>query len=286
MKRAAVATILAIAVLGGCSRNEQRSADYAVSQPAPRTMGLIGGGEAQPQSFSYNHFLALTMDGSFVTPRYKRARDLCLADTSFACELLAANVSEGNEDEGVAPSAQLTIMLPHAKVDAFEERIVALLPEEAEGSVKTRVRSTNAENVTQQLVDLDKRITQLTDYRDRLTALAKRPDVRAPELIQLADALSKVQAELEQVAAQQREAKSRVAKERLTITLGERDGSATFRPIARVVNSAGALLIESAADALRFVILSLPWLPIVAAVVVALGWLWRLLRGRRARAAT
>lgn len=277
---------VALAALTGCERYEPSQAQYASSDatapaPARGIAGLGGGSDTRAQSFSYSHFLSLAMDASSVAPRFKRARDLCLSDATFACELVASNISEGSEEDGVAPSAQLTLMLPHAKVDEFEDRTVAPLAGEEEGSVKTRVRSSSAENVTQQLVDLDKRMAQLTDYRDRLTALTKRSDVRAAELIQLADALSKAQAELDEVAAMQRDTQGRVAKERLTISLGEREGSATLRPITRVFSSAGAMLVESTASALRFLILSLPWLPILAAAIAALGWLWRLIRRRR-----
>jgi hypothetical protein len=289
MRNVLAVSAAALLLLAGCGDSGPRyGGRSSVSHPSP--MASRGGyapaePEAQRANFSYNHFLSIAMDAAFVSPRFKRARDLCLTDKSYSCELLASNFNQGNEDGDVASSAQLTVMLPHDKVDAFAEGLIAPIGEESASSVKIRARSTTAENVTQQVTDVGRRLTQLTDYRDRLTALSKRSDVRAAELIQLAEALSKVQAEIDAATAQQRDAEGRVAKERLTIELAEREGANVLRPITYVLNSAGSQLIDSAASALSFLIRSLPWLPIAAAAIMAIAWLWRRVRGARPRGA-
>lgn len=281
MRKLAIAAA-ALLVLSAC--NDERP-DKIARFDATRG-GLMAPAEAAApapqQTFSFSHYLSITMNASSVAPRFQRTRDLCLNDASQGCELLSSNLEAGDEAAGTSPNGQLVLMLPHDKVKAFEDQTIAPLPGESADSVRVPARSTAAENVTSQVVDIDRRLAQLTDYRDRLTALSKRADVRVAELIQLADALSKVQAEIEQVAGEQRDANNRAAKERLTINLSEREGSATFRPIALVMSSALAILAESAAAALRFLILSLPWLPIVAAAIWAIGWLWRRIRGTRA----
>jgi len=59
-----------------------------------------------------------------------------------------------------------------------------------------------------------------------------------------------------------------------------------LRPLALVTRSALDLLIDSSADALRFVIMILPWLPIIAVGLVLIGWLWRMMRRSRTQRAT
>ncbi len=226
------------------------------------------------------------MASANVAVRFDLARERCLKDPVFRCELLASSINMGDEHTETPPSAQLTVKLPHNEVDAFEARLIEALPNEAVGEVIVRARSTTADNVTQQVANLGRRMAQLTDYRDRLTTLTKRGDVRSAELIQIAGELSKVQSDIEQVTAQQRDMADRVSKERLTVDLGEREGSAALRPLARVWRSSLDLLIDSSADALRFLIMILPWLPIIAVGIAFVPWLWRMMRRSRAQRAS
>ncbi len=298
MSRAAIVCVMSLLFLAACDRAPSDGAPSepnvvatdAMMAPAPEAArGGVASGEDKAfrggDVFTYSHLLSLGMPSASVSARFDRARDMCLKDKELSCELLASSINMGNAHTETAPSAQLTVKLPHDQVDIFAGRLIEALPNEAPGDVVVRARSTSADNVTQQVADLARRMAQLTDYRDRLAVLTKRSDVRAAELIQIAGELSKVQTDIEQATAQQHEMADRIAKERLTIDLGEREGSAVWRPIARVSRNALDLLIESSADALRFVIVILPWTPIVALAMVLIAWLWRRLRRGRSRAA-
>lgn len=288
MLRQAFLISCCLLALTACGRADQ-NAGYAVSgetapayapaAPAPMQDGIFRGGDGRAQQiYIMTHNWWVVMPTASVQPRFDRARNYCLNDAGLDCEVQNSSINLGNQERGEPASANLTVRLPHDKIETYEKALLELLSGEADGDVTLQSRTTNAENVTQQSADIDRRLTQATDYRDRLTELSKRRDVRAPELIQIAGELSKAQTELEAIAAQKRDLANRVAKETIVVSLTERPGSATFRPLVQVWHDAGDTLIDSAADALRFFISALPWIPIALGLVFMLTWLWRLVR--------
>jgi len=89
----------------------------------------------------------------------------------------------------------------------------------------------------------------------------------------------RVQVELDEAADQQRDLTGGIARESVTINLVERiepEG-----PFDRVVRQAGSTLADSTSSAILFLIGSVPWLPIVAAAIFLVSWLWRLFQRRR-----
>ena len=72
------------------------------------------------------------------------------------------------------PVAYLTVALPHDGLTPFEASLLTPFQGEDASDVVVRSRAMNAQNVTQQVADIDRRLAQLTDYRERLGVLAKR----------------------------------------------------------------------------------------------------------------
>jgi hypothetical protein len=265
--------------LAACSREPetnvaQTRTSAAIAPAAPANSAQ------QSAKLAYSHQLALEMPAASLRARFERARDRCLEDAALGCVVLHASINMGSRDDGMLPFAQLTVRLPHSAVATFEDSLIAALPGEQAGEALIRSRSTSAEDLSQAIADADRRLAQLTDYRERLTALAARQDVRAEDLIKIEGELSSVQGQIETLTAQKRGLDRRVDTESLSIgfqsivTLGNAGA-----PIARVWNQGAALLGDSAADALRFAILSIPWLPLVAlAVFLATRIRWFLRR--------
>jgi hypothetical protein len=278
---------LALVLLSIATACSSEKADYATEASSGVQTFRAPQGEAgkAAQSFAYNHFLQVEMASEFVEPRFARARDRCLQDTSLSCTLLSASINSNESEYGYAGSrAQLDVMLPGDKVDAFEEGLTERLPEEGEGDPKVAARSTSAEDVTREAANLDQQIQQLSDYRDRLVELSKRSNLTAAELIQVAGELSKTQSTLDQLLAQKNDVSARVSMQKITVYLSGRVTADPFRPIARVLTNSLDLFLDSVADALRFLIQVVPWLPVVAAGLFLVSWLWR--RFRRSRAST
>ena len=157
------------------------------------------------------------------------------------------------------------------------------LPGESKAA-EVQSRSTRAESVENEATDLDRKIAQLTAYRDGLAVIAKRPNLSVGDLIKVEGELAKTQTDLDQATAQKRNASDRIARERLSIFFGERPS--VMAPLARVWRDASNTLIDSLAAALQFLIEAVPWLPIVLGIFFLVRWLWRLARRRSAVAAS
>jgi hypothetical protein len=271
-----ICVFAAALLLTGCNRPVGYLADTI--GPAERFAG------PNEPAFAYSHSISLVMPRAAIAPRFDRARDLCLHTAASGCELLKASVELRGDDENGYSEAVLVVALPHNKVAAFEKSLTEPLPGESSADVNIRSQLTEAENVQQELTDTDRKLSQLMDYRDRLTALSKRPDVNVGDLIRIEQELSKTQSDLDQTAAQKRDAVERVAREKLTVTFGEPLSDMGFgNTISRAWHNGFGTLNESSANALEFVISLIPWLPIVAGGFYLLLWGWRLARRRAAQ---
>jgi hypothetical protein len=124
-----------------------------------------------------------------------------------------------------------------------------------------------------------RRLSQLSDFRDRLTHLAKRPEVRIEELIKAESELASIQRQIEALTAQQRQLAQRIDMELLTVDFRSRAtlGSVGL-PIERAWSQASATLGASTASALSFLIAALPWVPIVAVGAFLFGGLFVVVR--------
>jgi hypothetical protein len=190
-----------------------------------------------------------------------------------------------SDNQYTGASAHLTVALPHARLGNFEQELFVPVAGEGSGAAQVHSRSTTAENVTQEASETQKKLTQLTAYRDRLVAMEKRPNISVSDSLRIESELAKVLGDLEAAKSQQMDVANRVAKERLSISLLERPGfSDAFRPVGRVWKDGVHLFGDSTASALQFLIQLIPWLPLVAGGFFLVRWLWRVSRRQRPNA--
>ena len=262
------ALLLAVA---GCDQstpptNSSTSAGtMARSMAAPAAMKVADG-----PKLAYHHWLEYEMPGPSVALRYERARDRCLADPAQGCILTNAQIDAGDARNGRGPHASLTVRLPHAAVADYEQALAEPVAGEAAGAVTLQSLNTTADDLTAAIQDTDRRLAQLTDYRDRLTELAKRADAKVEDLIKVEQELSNTQAQIEQITAQQTHLNQQVATELLTINLtADTASDGISGPVGQVWQNARAVLGQNSANALRFAIGAVPWL-VIGAVALAL----------------
>lgn len=231
-------------------------------------------------AFSYMHALALIMPHASLEPRYERARDRCLHDAQLNCKLISSSINK-SADDGTGYSAQLVVALPHDKIAAYEKGLTAPVSGEAKGDAKVTSSSTSAENVTQGAATASRKVAQLSDYRDRLLALLKRPNLSVDDLIKVEDELAKTQSDLDEALTQKTDIDDRVAREQMSISLDEISVAAgPFQPVADVWRRSVGILAESTANMLQFVVAYIPWLPLIAGAIFLLRWFWRIARRR------
>jgi uncharacterized protein DUF4349 len=250
-------------VLSGCDKPSSVPAPAAAPAP-PRVGGFAVASRAAPK-LAYSHDLQLEMPATSIKSRYDRAVDRCLNDAKLNCVVLKTEFSTGEQLGMPRPSASLTVRLPHDAVGPFEEDLLAPVAGEAQGDAVLRSSSTVADDLTDAIEDMEQRQAQLTDYRDRLAELSKRPDVKVEDLIKIESELSNTQSQLEEIAAQKKALDQRVDTESLSIYFAPRDVLGNFSdPIVRAWHQASRVLGDSTATALNFVVAALPWLPIAA----------------------
>ncbi len=290
-----VALAVIVLSLGGCGQQggEEKVVTSGSRMPAadmaapPAPPPPLGGAQEQTikPKLAYSHRLALEMAADKIGPRYERARAMCLDDAKMGCILVQASIAGGDARARQLPHASLTVRLPHDKIAAFEQALLSPLEGEAKGEPIVRERSTDAEDLTYALLDVERRLAQLTDYRDRLIALAKRGDAKVDDLIKIEGKISEVQSQIEALQAQQRGLNQRVDTEVLSISLAAIASLENVRsPLAEAWRQAGQVLGESAARAFTFLVMAVAWIPVIALGLWVLTLLWRLVRGRWRRA--
>jgi hypothetical protein len=280
MVRRSILAIACVLALAGCDERSEpaglmagRGQDLADGRPASGETTVA----PAPQQFSYSHAWNVRMAHGAVSPRFVRARDLCLKDRALACRLVSANISSG-EDNGYT-SASLEVQLPHAKLDVFEKTLLAPVAGEKAGDAAMESRSTQAQSVETEATDTARKVAQLTAYRDRLADIARRTNLSVDDIIKLEAERARVQGDLDDAAAHERDLTNGIARESVSIQLTER--VQPVGPLTLAFRSAGDTLAESTASALRFTIAAVPWLPVVAAGIFLLSFLWRLFRRRQ-----
>lgn len=208
------------------------------------------------QLFSYEHSLDLAMPRASVPAHFNAARDACLNDEKFKCTLVSANLSLADADGRT--TAELEVAVPHELVDAYVKKLQERLPEDGSGKVTITARSTKAENVTAQSQDLDRKIAQLTSYRDSLANLAKRENATVDDLIKINNQLSQIQGDLDDAVAQKQHTGFRIAKENIHVTMSEE--TAVAGPVMKVWRHAGEDLAASFAIMLQILVVFTPWI--------------------------
>ncbi|HYM17500.1 MAG TPA: DUF4349 domain-containing protein [Micropepsaceae bacterium] len=244
------------------------------------TGSLIRGNDGP--KLAYTHTFSIEMADDKIAPRFQRAQTSCLEDQSLNCNLLEATITVGDANAGVRPRANLSVRLPHESVARFKTELLAPLPGEGSGEPRLRRSSTTAEDLTFQIVDVNRRLNQSNDFRDRLTTLARRGDAKVDDLIKVADKISEVQSKIEELTVENRTLNTRVDTELLNIDLNPYAGLTNLSsPLGLAWRNSARELGRSAADAFTFVVVSLPWLPLIALGGVTLVWSWRLVRKTR-----
>jgi hypothetical protein len=286
-RRASLALLILVAlVLGACASAGTTTSGAPGAAPMPPVDGLadrgngiasnVGGG-GTPESFQVaaaDRDLILTANVQMKSNDPWQTADAARAiATGLGGSLLNMSQSISNERR----AANVVMRVP---ADRFDEAIAAL----KRLDVEVLSSSADSKDVTDQLVDLDARLTALRAEETRylqLFASAKTVD----EMLKVQVALSQLRQQIESLAAQQKNTADRVAFSTIslnvvstaepTVGTGRWDPSRTF---AAAIAAATALFRFIADFAIWLLVFS--WIPLLALVAVLLAT-----RVRRAPAA-
>ena len=241
-------------------------------------------GAQQPQSgesYVYDHNLTVSMASEFIRARFERARDKCQNDPALKCKITSASFRLIGEPDAPLPVANLSVALPHDSVAPFEQALMEALPNESKDDVLIKARVTSAQNVTNQVKDIESRLAQLTNYRDRMMELSKRGGSKTDDLIKIEGEISRTQAEIEGIEAQRRDLAERIAKENLSISFeAQSTASDALQPVRDVWQNSLRVLGGSAAAVLALIVGILPWIPVFLLGFFGIRWFWRRVRAK------
>lgn len=170
---------------------------------------------------------------------------------------------ETNTDD--QPSAQITYRIP---VDRWDEALAAL-----RGHARKVVEeSTDAVEVTDQLVDLAARIRNLRASEDALIAIAARAE-KISDVLEVQTRLTEVRGEIERLEAQRVSLDDRAAFATLTVTYGlqvaaVKEAAKGYDPAAEVDRASAELIGILQGLATAGIWFAIVWLPILVVLLV------------------
>ena len=187
------------------------------------------------------------------------------------CQVASSAASDGSDSQGDA-NGEAKLIVDARIAIPFGKQLDAVVTD-AGGRVISR--GSTAEDVTKQVIDVDARIAAKQALAERLAALIKSADGKVGDLVAAEKAYADAQSELEAARGEQAVLSQRVAMSDITLHYASRGSGSIFAPVARSVYSAGATLGWSVAGLITFVVVTAPWMVLLAIVVWLLrrlGW--------------
>lgn len=257
------------------------AAESAVAvAPAPSGRAMAGAPAQQAEPSADGQ--ASQQDGRHIayTHRYaieaERARLRAVVDAHVArcrqLDCVVINQSFEEESDNAAPRASLMVRVARKDKDKFTEALK---------SADSRVvrQSTQAEVKTLQVVDVEARITNLTQLRDRLRKLMADPKAGIKEAVEIERQLAQTQGELDSLQAQRRFLAQQTERELFEIAYQARRSAieqSILTPVKDALLGFGAVAMHSLAVLIQLLAASLVWIALLAV-------LWLLIRRWRRR---
>lgn len=275
--------LLCSLVLLACGHKEEPGSPMAASAPAPKAAFAERASkpeppekaEAESQRFiAYRHYLTLEVPRTEVPRALQSAIDRCHQLGLAACEVISSSlVAPGS---GRTPRASIELRVVPKQFAAFKQATL-------DGATVTSDR-TEAEDKTAAVIDVEARLKNKTELRDRLRQLLHAPGAKVKDLIEIEQQLADVQSELDSLAGQRKVLAQETEKTYLHLDFEARpelSSPGSFSPIAHAMGSIGSTFSHSLAALITFVAAVLPWLAIALLPVWAIRRLWRRWRASR-----
>lgn len=180
------------------------------------------------------------------------------------CQLLSAYYNK--ETPYSPPSASLSARVPPRNVEIFLTGLAK------NGEVLQHGR--DSEDKTNQVVDTDARIKNLTELRDRLRIMLTDKTAKFKDIIEVERELANTQSQLDSMMSMRKILSQETDLVAVNIDFTAAQGiteQGFFAPVARALKDAGRVMMESFAAVITFVMGAIPWLLIGIPII----WLVR-----------
>jgi hypothetical protein len=267
--------------LVACGQQSASTAPEAASVPAPRmgkmVMDAPGGAEqsltelSEPVSEGTNaakkyialrHHLQIETPAEQMQASFDAALKHCQA---LSCEVLSANYNK--ETPYNPPSASLSARVPPRNVEIFLTGLAK------NGEVLQHSR--DSEDKTNQVVDTDARIKNLSELRDRLRLMLADKNAKIKDIIEIERELANTQSQLDSMLSMRKILSQETDLVAVNINFTAAQGiteQGFFAPVARALKDAGRVMMESFGSVITFVMSAIPWL------IIGIPVLWLIRR--------
>jgi hypothetical protein len=271
-RRACLSVLAAALLLGACSEQTGRAKEAAATAPLESRMaaqGAPGGAPSARRFVAVRNFVMIEVAAAEVEATLKQARERCAASD---CEVLESSLSRS--ERGSPAQARMRIRIVPGAAEGFIDELAR------RGDVLER--RVESEDKTAQVVDVEARLKNMTELRDRLRKLLSQPGTSVKDLAEVESQLSRVQGDLDSAAGLRQALAQETEKVAISIEIRPRRAIAeagVFAPVADAFTAVGHTFAHSIAVLIGFVVAVAPWIVVLYVVYR----LWR--RLRRARAA-
>ena len=275
-------------LLAACGQQPSSSApeaspDVASRAAAPAPMGKVamdmqGGAEqnlteiSEPTNtanavrkyIALRHHLQIETPGEQMQASFDAAVKHCQA---LNCELLSANYNK--ETPYNPPSASLSARVPPRNVAIFLDGLAK------NGEVLQHGR--DSEDKTNQVVDTDARIKNLTELRDRLRLMLTDKSAKFKDIIDVERELANTQSQLDSMLSMRKILSQETDLVAVNINFSAVQGiteQGFFAPVASALKDAGRVMMESFGSVITFVMSAIPWLLIGIPVLWLIRKYW------------
>lgn len=280
--------LLLTLLLTGCGASQEGAApaamepaliaesDASVSAAPAVAPAESDGEQAEPRYLAEHQYWVFELPEADIAKRWNAHLALC----SSGCEVLNAAISASAH----AP-VNATLQLRVARGKA--QQLFAAM--ESTAIVERQVAR---EDKTLQVVDVEARLKNLIEMRDRLRVLQTQYKGSLKDLLETEKELARVQSDLDSMAAQRKVLANETEKILLDVSYRaqpELAATGSLQPLRNAWQEVGNTFSASLGSALLFIVGALPWvgivLPLAWGVWRGLKAVWRAIQTRRTRKA-
>ncbi|MHC1745188.1 MAG: DUF4349 domain-containing protein [Syntrophobacteraceae bacterium] len=277
-KRLFFAFVICLFLMMGCARGERerqgQSPEPMLTRSAPvPAASQEGSGDAvdSRRFIAVRHSVLLEAAESELPKAWEAVGEFC---QSIRCEIISSSIRQKTYDS--PPTAALSLRVAPEDVKRLFEQL---------GKVgRILEHRTESEDQTSTVIDVEAKLKNLTELRDRLRQMLATPSGSLKDIVEVERELSRAQSELDSLQMRRKALANETEKVSVDIAFRSRKSVAetgTFAPIATAWHEAGHVLAESIAFAITFVVAVVPWLVLFVPTL----WLsikgFKKLRGKR-----
>ncbi|OIR02451.1 hypothetical protein GALL_154020 [mine drainage metagenome] len=237
---------------------------FAAEQSLTEMSEPSGNAANSKKYIALRHHLQVEMPADQIQAAFDGAVKHCEA---LSCQMLSANYQR--ETPYSPPSASLSIRVPPRSVEVFLTGLAK--------SGEIMQHSREAEDKTNQVVDADARIKNLTELRDRLRAMLADKSAKFKDIIDVERELANTQSQLDSFMSMRKILAQETDLVAMNIDFVAKQGiteQGFFAPVVRALKDAGQVFMESVAAVITFVMSAIPWLLISFPIVLLLRKFW------------